>query len=130
MSKYHKFLLLIICPLIASCSNDNPLYVTFDQIQGQWEVEEGTYKGTTFYLYPDSIYMLSTQFKTEAGHGHETIRGKSIINNTTIQLLSGNRKHSIIFINDYEDEVATINMTGDIQVKGIKAFRKYRNLEH
>lgn len=130
MNKYLKILSITALLFISSsCHNDDdPLLVTFDQIQGQWEVEQGNYEGSVFYLYPDSTFFLSTQFKNDKEHGHKTLQGKATINNTSIHLFK-DRDETIIQVTAYSNDDAVVSLSGLLQAKDVRAFRKNRKLD-
>lgn len=130
MNKHLKLLSIIALLFISSSchDDDDPFLVTFDQLQGQWKVEQGTYEGSVFYLYPDSTFFLSTQFKNDKEHGHKTLQGKAIIKNTSIQLFK-DRDETIIQVTAYSDDDAVVSLSGLLQAKDVRAFRKYRKLD-
>ncbi len=129
MNNYLKLLSISILLIIfSSCHDDDPLVVTFDQLQGQWKVEQGNYEGSVFYLYPDSTFFLSTQFENNKEHGHKTLRGKATINNTSIHLFK-ERDETIMRVTAYSDDGAVVSLSGLLQAKDVKAFRKYRKLD-
>lgn len=114
--KPYIFAIFAVLMVFVSCSKDDePLIVTFDQLQGRWEVDEGSYSGTTLYLYPDSSYFLSTQYTSEKEHGHITHIGNARINNDLIEMNIGESKPLRAQITEIFDDYANIKAYGCIK---------------